>query len=137
MSWQEDLADHIVDAFMVDGVTWATGTNVVIGPPEDDDVTDDLCIGLVSRPGPIDETYGAVYGRPNLTVVVRSAVRNPKQAEEISTALFVFLTKIANATVGTTALLRLEPLAWPGRLRRDASFRTDYTSEIGVWLDEQ
>lgn len=131
MTWERDLAEHI--AALGFGVA---GVDILVGPPTDDDTTPNQCLGLVSRPGPVDETYGAVYGRPNLTIVQRSEPFAGDAPLERLQQIFVALTKIANTTIGSTKLLRLEPLAWPGYLRTDSQFRRDYTCEIGVWLDE-
>lgn len=140
MAWQSDLADHIAANFVDPDAAqqWVAGTSVVIGPPEDDDGTDDFCIGLVDRPGPNDETYGHVYGRPNLTIVVRSPIKKPAAAHDTAQALYLWLTsrEHTNFQMGSTPMLRFEPLAWPGRLRRDSKLRTDVTMEIGVWLGE-
>lgn len=138
MTWHDDLAAHIADTFPApEGVVWETGRNVIIGPPNDDESTDDLCIGLVARPGPVDETYTMVYGRPNMTLVVRSDPQKSGVASKLIQDLFVYLTRVANLQIGQTMFLRLEPIAWPDYLRTDSKMRQDFTGEIGVWLDGQ
>lgn len=142
MAWQSDMARMIVDGFKTKhtppGHTWTLGRSVVIGPPEDDDSNDDLCIGLVDRSGPTDETFTTVTGRPNLTVVVRGPKNNAPVAFDVAQALFLWLTRPehANFQMGDTPMQRLDPIAWPGRLRRDSVGRTDVVAEIGVWLGE-
>jgi hypothetical protein len=134
MTWHEDLQTHLVGR-TYGGVTLTAG-QVVIGPPEDDDVTPDLVVGLVARPGPVDETFSRVYGRPNLTVVVRSNPGSPAEAYDVIQGLFYDLTDLANVTLGATGFLRFEPLSFPDRLRIDSKRRWDYTCELGVWLDD-
>lgn len=112
------------------------GRSLVLGPPKDDDAADDLCVGLVDRPGPVDETYGVLYGRPNLTLVVRSAPGAPSAGFELCVAIFNGLTANANVTFGATSFVRFEPMAYPARLRLDSQNRIDWTAELGVWLDE-
>lgn len=129
--WLDDLQEAIAAQGFVD-----SAEAVVIGPPEDDESLPDLCIGLVDREGPADVTYGAVYGRPNLTIVVRSDVYGAPAAHDVAMSLFLWLTSQANVTLGSTRFLYFEPMAWPGRLRLDSKKRTDITAEVGVWLDE-
>ncbi|AYD87412.1 hypothetical protein SEA_VALENTINIPUFF_61 [Microbacterium phage ValentiniPuff] len=142
MAWQADMARMIVEGFSSSKQPadheWVEGTSVVIGPPNDDDVTNDLVIGLVDRQGPTDETFGHVYGRPNLTVVVRSPKMGALVGFDVAQDLFLWLTSAehANFMMGETPVQRLDPTAWPGYLRRDAHHRVDVTMEIGVWLGE-
>lgn len=130
--WLEDLRNEIIaEAFIPE-----SDKAVVIGPPEDDGSIPDLCIGLVDRPGPVDETYGATYPRPNLTIVVRSEPLRPRAAYNVIMAVFKWAARQANVTMGSTSFVRLDPMLAPGRLRLDSKNRTDYTCEFGVWLDE-
>lgn len=130
--WLEDLQEAIVAQDFIP----ESAKNVVLGPPEDDDTIADLCIGLVTRPGPTDVTYGAVYPKPNITFVVRSAPYEVAAAMEVADAVFKFLVHSANVEWGTSSFLWFEPLLSPGRLRSDSKHRTDITFEINVWRDE-
>lgn len=135
MTWHEDLQTYLVGRPY--GPITLDSSQVVIGPPEDDDVTPDLCLGLVARQGPVDETYERVYGRPNLTVVVRSEPGAPARAFNLIEDVFYDLVGQANVKMGSTAFLRFEPIAFPDRLRVDSKRRWDFTCEIGVWLHDR
>lgn len=132
MTWHEDLMTHIVET--VDVVTLEPGRSIVIGPPEDDDGTDDLCVGLVSRPGPVDETFRRTYNRPNLQIVVRSKPDDPVGGFTLASAVQRSIRRIVNETIGTTEFVRVQPETTPERLRRDSKMRTDWIFEVGVWL---
>lgn len=129
--WLEDLQEAIVAQSFV-----ASASSVVIGPPSDDDSIDDLCIALVDRQGTVDETYGAVYGRPNLTLVIRSKPYEYSEAHDLAMRVFLWMSDQANVIFGTTSFVRLQPVNWPGRLRVDSKNRMDITAELSVWLDE-
>lgn len=130
MSWEDALAAHL--AAQGHG---EVGRSILIGPPLDDDLTDDACFGLVSRPGPVDETYGALYGRPNLSLVYRTAPNATDGLAKI-TAAYADLARVANTVIQGVTFLRIEPTAWPGFLRLDSKRRRDYTGDLNVWLDE-
>jgi hypothetical protein len=134
MTWHEDLQAYLTGRTYA-GVELTAGM-VVIGPPEDDDVTPDFVLGLVARPGPVDETYSRIYGRPNLTLVLRSNPGEPAAAYSVLEAIFYDLVDQANVKLGATSFLRFEPLAFPDRLRIDSKRRWDYTCEVGVWLND-
>jgi hypothetical protein len=131
VTWHSDLADYIIEHA---STPLENGRSIVIGPPEDDDSTDDLCVGLVARPGPIDETYTSISGRPNLTVVVRSEPNKPKEAYDAAVDVWRTTNRLVNETYGETHFVRVQPLAYPERLRKDSKMRTDYTFEVSVML---
>lgn len=131
-TWLEALQNRII-AQAFEGLT--STASVVIGPPEDGDDVPDFMLGLVDRPGPTDETYGAMSLRPNLTLVMRSEPMKAGPAYTRLEQVYLWLTSGACADVEWEGhgFVRFEPMLAPGRLRLDHKRRTDLTAEVAVW----